>query len=551
MKKKQRVTPNNRFVQGAFIATIAISKILGIFYVILFYAIVGEQGGALYGYAYQFYAIFVGLCASGLPFAVSRLIREYHTLGYQKTKVRTFRMGKKMALGLGFFCFLFLFVFAPTLSQLIMGNIIGGNTKEDIVFVIRVMAMAILVVPLMNVYRGYLQGHKVVAPTSISQALEQMVQIVIILVGSFLTVKVVHQSLKTAIGWAVFGTTVGALSSYFYLFRKTMNHKKELVSKLPDGKIEPKVSDKMIFRKIILYAIPFIMIDFFKAIYNSVDMILLVKTLVGGLGYSVLDAESIMSVLSIWGFHLNMIVFMVSTEIIVRLVPNVTIRFVSQNMDDVRCKINQTLQSLLYITLPMTVGISLLSKPIWMIFYGESKYGSVVLAYFIFTSLALVLFTAILHMVLSLKEYKTMAISFVSGFFTKVLLTVPLIYGFHKMGLPAYYGAITATILGLLVPTVISLFVLRTKYKVGFEDTVKQGMNMLASIMVMVIVMLLLRFILPLYMENRFMNIPLVLGYASLGVGVYFFLTYQFGTLEHIFGDKLLQNVKTLWKRRG
>ena len=50
----------NTFMQGAFIATlgIVISKILGMLYVIPFYAIIGETGGALYGYAYNIYSIF-------------------------------------------------------------------------------------------------------------------------------------------------------------------------------------------------------------------------------------------------------------------------------------------------------------------------------------------------------------------------------------------------------------------------------------------------------------------------------------------------------------
>jgi len=553
MEKKQNVMKKNGFIQGAFIATIGIviSKILGILYVIPFYAIIGEQGGALYGYAYNLYAIFMGLSSSGIPFAISKLISEYNTLGYQKAKIRAFRMGKKMSLVLGVVCFLLLFIFAPTLSHWIIGDITGGNTKEEIVFVIRIIATAILVVPIMSIYRGYLQGHKVITPTSISQVLEQVVRIVIILVGSFLAVNVFHLSLKTAVGCAVFGATVGALASYFYLFHKHKKNKKVLVSHLPEGKVEPKISDKTIFRKIIVYAVPFIMIDFFKSIYNSVDMVTLVKTLVDGLGYSVLSAESIMSVISTWGLKLNMIILAVSTGIMVSLIPNLTASFVSNNMEDVRRKINQTLQSLFYITLPMTVGISLLSKPIWMIFYGESEYGSTVLAYFIFVALATALFTAVINIVQILKEYKVVAISLISGFLTKVLLTVPLIYGFHKIGLPAYYGAITATILGLLVPTVISLYVLRTKYKVGFEDTVKQGMNMVASIIAMVVVVLLLRFVLPVYVRSRLMNIPLVLLYALFGSSVYFFLTYQFGTLEHVFGDKLLKNIKKKWKGRS
>ena len=45
------------FMEGAIIATFAIflSKFLGIIYAIPFNALVGDKGGALYGYAYQIY----------------------------------------------------------------------------------------------------------------------------------------------------------------------------------------------------------------------------------------------------------------------------------------------------------------------------------------------------------------------------------------------------------------------------------------------------------------------------------------------------------------
>ena len=45
----------NTFIEGAWIATVAIVivKIIGLLYVIPFNAIIGEQGGALYGYGYR------------------------------------------------------------------------------------------------------------------------------------------------------------------------------------------------------------------------------------------------------------------------------------------------------------------------------------------------------------------------------------------------------------------------------------------------------------------------------------------------------------------
>ena len=62
----------NGFMEGAIIATIAIiiSKVLGVLYVIPFYKIIGEQGGALYGYAYNIYNIFLIISSAGIPLAI-------------------------------------------------------------------------------------------------------------------------------------------------------------------------------------------------------------------------------------------------------------------------------------------------------------------------------------------------------------------------------------------------------------------------------------------------------------------------------------------------
>ena len=71
-------------MKGAFIATfgVVITKIIGILYVIPFYKIIGEQGGALYGYAYNIYSIFLGISTAGIPLAISKITSEYNTLGY-------------------------------------------------------------------------------------------------------------------------------------------------------------------------------------------------------------------------------------------------------------------------------------------------------------------------------------------------------------------------------------------------------------------------------------------------------------------------------------
>lgn len=91
---------------------------------------------------------------------------------------------------MGIFVFIILFLFAPIIAKAIIGDLTGGNTLNDVTYVIRVIATAILVVPILSIYRGYLEGHKFITPTAISQVVEQVARIVVIIAGSYAALNV-------------------------------------------------------------------------------------------------------------------------------------------------------------------------------------------------------------------------------------------------------------------------------------------------------------------------------------------------------------------------
>lgn len=542
---KDKTMKKNSFVMGAFITTFGIvfSKILGIVYVIPFHGIIGERGGALYGYAYTIYSLFMSLATAGIPLAMSKIVSEYQTLGYYSAKRRAFVIGKKVALLLGFICFLILMLFAPLLAKAILGDLVGGNTVSDVTFVIRVISTAILVVPVLSIYRGYFEGHRFMSPPSISQVLEQIVRVVVIVAGSYLTLKVFKLSLTNAVGVALFGATIGALASYIYLVDKRVKNKKKFDEKVRNVN-EPIITNKMIFKKLAIYAIPFILIDIFKSLYNYIDMLTVVKGLVNLANFTVSDAETVMSMLSTWGAKFNMIVLSISTGVIVSLIPNLTQSVVKNDKNDINKKINQALSILLFLMLPMTIGLSFLAEPVWTLFYGESVYGPSVLSYFIFVGLIMGLFTASISIVQVLKDYKTVFISLVVGVIIKLLLNTGLISTFYNYGLPAYYGVITASIIAYLVSFVICLVSLQIKYKVDYEETVKHFMEILCGCMIMVVVLFLMKFIVPIVSAKRVVNVFIIIGYALVGMIVYLFFTAKTGTIKSIFGNKLKELFK-------
>ena len=538
--KKDKTMYKSSFVKGAFITTlgIVIAKILGILYVIPFHAIIGDEGGALYGYAYTIYLVFMSLSTAGIPLAISKVISEYQTLGYMKAKKRAFFLGRSIALILGLVSFIILMLFAPLIAKSILGNITGGNSIADVTFVIRVISTAILIVPVLSIYRGYFEGHRLFSPPSISQVIEQIIRVSVIIFGSYFVLKSFNMSIANATGMALFGATLGAIGAYLYLSIKRLKNKKKFNQSVVRVN-EPIVKDSVIIKKIVIYALPFIMIDIFKSMYNYVDMVTVVKGLVGLAHFNIDDAEIVFSMLSTWSNKFNMILLAISSGVIVSLIPNLTKSVVEKDAKDINKKINQAIGVLLYLMIPMTIGISFLSKSIWILFYGDSIYGPSVLAYYIFAGLLIGMFTAMVSIMQTLKDYKVVFISLISGLFLKILLNTSLISAFYKLGLPPYYGVITASILGYIVSIVICIVVLKKKYNINFEENTKNFINILFSSILMSCGLVILSFIIPTSTTNRLLNILIILVYAIIGMIIYFGITYKTKTIKDIFGDRI------------
>src|SRR5574344_382284 len=161
----------NSFVEGTIMASISLIfiKILGAIYVIPFYGIVGELGGALYSYAYTIYSLVLNICTAGIPLAISKIVSEYNTLEMYDAKERTLKVGNKLVLVVGSILFLATFIFAKEAAYIFIGESTGGNTIEEIELVIRSISFCLLIVPLIAVKKGYLQGHKYISVTTSSQ----------------------------------------------------------------------------------------------------------------------------------------------------------------------------------------------------------------------------------------------------------------------------------------------------------------------------------------------------------------------------------------------
>ena len=542
------ILKKNSFIEGTIIATLGILlvKVIGILYVSPFYAIIGEHGGAIYGYGYNIYQLFLSISSAGFPFAISKLTSEYNALGYKKAVKDTYEVSLKLISIISIVIFLILFLFAPQIGHSILGKSATVHDYQEVGFVIRCVSFAILVVPFLSVTRGFLQGNKYIEPYSVSQVIEQVVRVAIILIGSFTMIKILHLPLKYAVGCAVSAAFFGGLVAYIYL-RKKIKQANLLPKEMKEDK--RNISRKDIIRKIFIYSGPFILISLVNNLYNTVDMFLLNNTMkdILHLGQGVID--SISGTYTTWGIKLNNIVLAVSTGLVTSLIPNIVDAFTRKDMDDLNDKFNKAIQCVLLVIVPMTIFMSLMAKPIWTLFYGKSLYGPVVYQYFVYTALFGGVYTIFVNTLQGMNKYKLVVTTVLIGLFTNAILDVPLMLLFYRMGMNVSYGAITAAIIGYTLSIFVSLLVLSKKYQFSFLPTLKKIPNYIFSWIIFIVVIVLLKLIVPTNLDGRFVNIFVLAVYGIISFLVYIFVSDKNGNIERVFGDRVGNILKKVLRR--
>jgi O-antigen/teichoic acid export membrane protein len=543
------ILKKNTFIEGAFVSTLGLvlCKILGIIYVIPFRAIIGVQGSILYSYAYSIYAVFASLSSTGIPSAMAKTISEYNTLGYYNSQERAYKICRNIIVVIGIICFLILFIFAPSISYMIIGDIEGGNTIEDITFVIRIISTALLFIPILSVSKGYVQGHRMMAVPAVANVIEQLVRVIVILLGSFLVLKVFNLSITTAVGVATFGATAGAIFAYLYILCKINKNRKVLKRDEPITAPEKAITNKKIFKQIVLYSLPFVIIEFVRSIYNNVDTFTVVKGLVT-LGYSVSDAENILSIITTWGAKLNIIILSISFGLTTSIIPNIVSSATLKNYKDVSLKINQALKIILYTTLPMTLGIYFLSSSVWTLFYGYDLLSVQVFSFYVFQTIINSFFSILVDTTNALNDPKSAFIALFGSFILKAVLNIPMMNLVYFMGVEAYYGSIITTMLVQGISVVYLLFNLRKKYKVDYKNSVPTFIKVILVNIIMLLSLMIFRLlqnnIIGSFSHTRLSSILEIIIYATIGVIIYVVLSLKNNLFEEVFGKEFINKIK-------
>ena len=543
MKSKWLEMKKSSFIEGTFIATLAIIivKIMGMLYVIPFYAIIGIEGSALYAYAYNIYNIFLDISTIGFPIAMSKITNEYNTLKMMDAKQRAYKIAINIMRFMSIAIFIILFIFAKGIATLIISDLSGGNTIEDVTTAIRFVSLAILVIPYLSVTKGYLQGHKIINIPSIGNILEQVIRIVIVLAGSFVVVKLLNKGYALGVDIALLGAFFGGLASYAYIKIKMSKNKEELG--LDDKVKKDKITNKEITKKIISYAIPFIIINTVSSFYNFVDMLLVLRTM-EHLGFDAVTVEFIATSISTWASKINMIIVSIAMGMTISLIPSIVEAYTLKKWKDVERRINSSLKMIIFVSLPMAVGLSFLAPSVWSVFYGENVIGASILSLSVFVAVALNIYMVTSSIVQGLNKFKTVYIASITGFVVNAALDVPLMLLCNSVNVPAYLGALISSIIGYLSASIIALYIIKKEHKINYKETFKSITKILVPLASMMLVLVLLSLAIKVDLSSRLSCIIYIAINSIIGGLVYIYVSSKMGLLKDIIGQNMIDKIK-------
>ncbi|MED3669217.1 lipid II flippase MurJ [Bacillus sp. FSL M7-0417] len=532
---------SSKLLRGTFVLTLGtyISRILGMVYLIPFSIMVGATGGALFQYGYNQYTLFLNIATMGFPAAVSKFVSKYNSKGDYETSRKMLKAGMSVMLVTGMIAFFILYLSAPMFAEISLGGKDNnGLTIDHVVYVIRMVSLALLVVPIMSLVRGFFQGHQMMGPTAVSQVVEQIVRIIFLLSATFLILKVFNGGLVVAVGYATFAALIGAFGGLVVLYIYWNKRKGSLLAMMPNTGPTANLSYKKMFFELFSYAAPYVFVGLAIPLYNYIDTNTFNKAMIEA-GHQAIS-QDMLAILTLYVQKLVMIPVSLATAFGLTLIPTITESFTSGNYKLLNQQINQTMQTILFLIIPAVVGISLLSGPTYTFFYGSEslhpELGANILLWYSPVAILFSLFTVNAAILQGINKQKFAVVSLVIGVVIKLVLNVPLIK------LMQADGAILATALGYIASLLYGFIMIKRHAGYSYKILVKRTVLMLVLSAIMGIAVKIVQWVLGFfisYQDGQLQAAIVVVIAAAVGGAVYLYCGYRLGFLQKILGRRL------------
>lgn len=403
-----------------------ISKLLGTLQKIPLQNIAGDGVFGIYNAVYPFYILLLFLATAGFPTAISKLVAEELTENRWVEALQIVRTSMFILAISGMVITAVLLLSADMLARLI--------DNRHTAWAIRAIAAALLFVPLMSVLRGFFQGMQEMLPTAMSQVVEQLVR-VSVMVGLLLWLSAQHYSEAILAAGATFGSVAGAIAGLIVMWCFWRRAKKNMPY------IPPKfewISWKWT-KRLLAVALPICLGAIVVPILNIVDTFTLPRLFKQN---EWTEAQAI-ELFGIYtrGLPLVQLVAMLFSSVSVVLVPYFAAAKIKQSQGIIGERAVLSLRLTWMFGLAASLGLAITAVPVNVMLFTDEQ-GSTTMSILAFTAVFSIVNIVSAAILQGLGSYKAPALHLLYAALLKLLLNLLLIPTYGMEG--AAWAAVAA-----------------------------------------------------------------------------------------------------------
>lgn len=348
-------------------------KVLGAFFRIPLANIVTDQGMAYYTPAYSLYAVLLVISTSGIPIAISRMVSERYAIGRFDEADRVFHISRALMISLGVLGFIVLFFFARPIA--------AAMHLEGSALAMQATAPALLLVPIMSSYRGYFQGQQLMAPTAISQVVEQIFRVgaglslaVILMHSAFMAD--LYTPLQKGAAGGCFGASAGAVGGLAVMIVIYLMARKSLKQRIRRSRKGEQETAGSILKSIVGIAIPITIGATLMPLVNLVDATIVMGRLTA-IGFDTVQAEKLYGQLTAFCEPIIGFPQVLMSAIVMSIVPMVAAANKVKDTEKLHETISLGMRMTTIIAFPCAAGLFALAKPVLLTLYFTQKESAI------------------------------------------------------------------------------------------------------------------------------------------------------------------------------
>ena len=461
-----------------------IIKIINCLAIVLLYHIAGNNNMFLYATTLCLYSIYT---------SCFKHITLKETFTKVKQNYSKFKILKYTTIILVCTCSLFI-VTSILLSDIM--NILLGIENTFIPYLI--MSITIITKPLIKIFLEYLESYnkpKLAARLFNTYHILEIIFLLIIGVFTLSVFKIpTHIAISLLYTSKIISFILVGTITLLVLNKQNINFDKQP----EDNTLNYKKTIKEIITKNNHKSI----VKIIKNSYYYISIIVLYTVLSTRYSYNINEIENIITFIYLYGFNLiNILIEIIQSTLI----------------NDEQNIINKILKTFkIMITLSIFLGVT--SPLICNIIFGNNTH-SIYLVMLSYLSIFIALFNVTFD---NISNKKVIYTSLIIGIISKIILIIPSINSFYRMGYNLINGDIISTIISMFISVVINYIYLKTKNKK--TKTLENIMKTLYESIILCIILVIIQFVIPTNVESYIKSILLFAVYVFIFIA---FLSFK------------------------